>query len=741
MDYTQQHPHHTSYRRTVQNYKPYTSKWYNYWNSEFEKLINGVWEDGYWCSPVLYWYLNYTTIEYKASVTDQPMFRDFEWEFTKLYSEAKGFSRFSNQKAEDIFYTTAEADELGIDYTFSAQWHNYEFKGTRWRKRIIKGRNYKPLKFALNNLKVPIAKVNPRELLAKKYDKPQGIPLYEYDCKNIMMLGARQLGKSAIMVGLITYEFNITQQLHVSNKIMVGASEEKKSNDLLVKVKLSQEHLSRIGEGEHTTSIGVSRVPCPFYNRHTDAWGSGKNITAQIVENVKGIGERKKGTNNVIHHRVFRKHDAGNGLSCKLAIFEECGLFTNLASSYQSVIPTMRVDARQIGVCVFLGTGGDMKNGTVDAKKIFYNPELYNCLAFDNKWSGGGKNKKVGWFVSADNFAQNFRKDGWTDQELARSAFLQIREKNKRDMDAYNKHIVYYPLTPDEIFNDPTGNIFPVVKLQQRKTYLEANDNFLGEEVFFELDKIKMEVTCNIIKDTTFHRYIKEFPFSGDTRANAMIWEHPKDDVVYYAGCDSFDKQEKSEYTNSLGSVFIFKEFTPGERFYDAPVAEYTARPDTANEFYFNVMKLLMYYNNSKLMLESNNSNMRSFFDKYNMTYKLLQLQPTELIQGMVRNSKQNQKFGVQINKTTKTSGKELIRDWLIEDDNYKNIYSLPLLEELIQYKDDVNVDRVMALMQVMFFRTSRIRKLETEHRNTSRLNDRFFQSRIKKYTNNKRQL
>lgn len=62
------------------------------------------------------------------------------------------------------------------------------------------------------------------------------------------------------------------------------------------------------------------------------------------------------------------------------------------------------------------------------------------------------------------------------------------------------------------------------------------------------------------------------------------------------------------------------------------------------------------------------------------------------------------------MNKQIKQWGWGLIKDWLndINADGKKNLYNImsePLLEELIAANDVVNVDRVMALTQVMIYR------------------------------------
>lgn len=169
--------------------------------------------------------------------------------------------------------------------------------------------------------------------------------------------------------------------------------------------------------------------------------------------------------------------------------------------------------------------------------------------------------------------------------------------------------------------------------------------------------------------------------------------------------CDSYDYDESS--TTSLGSCIIYKRAQDIESYSDMIVAEYTGRPKTAEEFYENVRKLLIYYN-ARAMYENQNKGIFSYFTNKHSDY-LLADQP-DIINDVVSNSKVNRRKGCHMNKQIKQWGWGLIKDWLndINANGKKNLYTIlsePLLEELIAANDNVNVDRVMSLTQVMIYR------------------------------------
>jgi hypothetical protein len=66
-------------------------------------------------------------------------------------------------------------------------------------------------------------------------------------------------------------------------------------------------------------------------------------------------------------------------------IFEEVGMFDNLKESYVASVECQRDGAHKFGTMMFLGTGGDMNGGgTLDAQEIFYSPQQYDCVEFED---------------------------------------------------------------------------------------------------------------------------------------------------------------------------------------------------------------------------------------------------------------------------------------------------------------------------------------------------------------------
>ena len=59
-------------------------------------------------------------------------------------------------------------------------------------------------------------------------------------------------------------------------------------------------------------------------------------------------------------------------------------MFNLLEQVFLNTRDNLQDGDRKIGSLVMLGTGGDMDGGTLDAQKMFYNPEAYDIFYFND---------------------------------------------------------------------------------------------------------------------------------------------------------------------------------------------------------------------------------------------------------------------------------------------------------------------------------------------------------------------
>jgi len=181
-----------------------------------------------------------------------------------------------------------------------------------------------------------------------------------------------------------------------------------------------------------------------------------------------------------------------------------------------------------------------------------------------------------------------------------------------------------------------------------------------------------------------------------------MPYENGEEEIpygMYVAGCDPYDHDEAT--TASLGSLIVLNKLT------NRIVAEYTGRPETANQYYEVVRRLLKFYN-AKCLYENERKGLYQYLEHKHETHLLLD-QP-EIIKDVVQNSRVSRGKGMHMSKPLKNYGEELIKMWLLDnygqDESLMNLHKIRsqgLLKELIAYNADDNFDRVMAFMMVMY--------------------------------------
>ena len=193
-------------------------------------------------------------------------------------------------------------------------------------------------------------------------------------------------------------------------------------------------------------------------------------------------------------------------------VMEEIGMFNNLKASHEASVECMKNGAYKFGSCMYLGTGGDMEGGgTVDARDMFYNPDVYDMISFNDEWEEKGK---ISYFVPAYRGLNQFKdKNGNTLEQPAKIYLDEFREKlkkSKNSRSALDAELQNRPLVPSEVFLTRTGNLFPVADLLSRLAELEAsnrerNYDYIGNlYIDSESNKIKWKPNAKLSPITEF---------------------------------------------------------------------------------------------------------------------------------------------------------------------------------------------------------------------------------------------
>lgn len=409
------------------------------------------------------------------------------------------------------------------------------------------------------------------------------------------------------------------------------------------------------------------------------------------------------------------------GTRGKLVLWEEGGKFPNLLDAWRIEQPSVENDdGIAFGTMIAFGTGGTEGASFDGLKELFYKPKAYNVLSFPNIWDEGRENTECGFFVPSWSNLESFDdngnyiymdKDGNSLKEKAVCNLMEQRNKIKdggANQQSIDRFISERPITPQEAVLELGKNIFPRKLLMDQLTRIRTNKKLQSMKHIVDLEwdgNGQVKATEKPSGDITNYPLKK-----GDKpHGSVVIWEYPVKDPplgLYIGGCDPYDHDDS--FTNSLGSTFIFKRVRAGEAWTDVIVAEYSGRPDTAEEYYENVRKLLTFYN-ARLLFENERKGIYPYFTNKHCDY-LLADQPDKIISEVFKDSKVQRRKGCHMTKQIRAYGEGLILEWLLDEfeeghPNVERVYSEPLIEELIQNDGVRNVDRVIALCMVMIYR------------------------------------
>lgn len=409
------------------------------------------------------------------------------------------------------------------------------------------------------------------------------------------------------------------------------------------------------------------------------------------------------------------------GTRAKLVLWEEGGKFPSLLDAWRIEQPSVETDdGKAFGLMIAFGTGGTEGASFEGLKELFYKPKSYNVLSFPNIWDEDRENTECAFFVPAYSNLESFDddgnqvymdRDGNSYKEKAIQNLIDQRNKVKdggASQQSIDRFISERPIRPAEAVLELGKNIFPRKLLMDQLTRIRTNKKLQSMKHIVDLEwdgNGQVKATEKPSGDITNYPLKK-----GDKpHGSVVIWEYPVKDPphgLYIGGCDPYDHDDS--FTNSLGSTFIFKRVRAGEAWTDVIVAEYSGRPDTAEEYYENVRKLLTFYN-ARLLFENERKGIYPYFTNKHCDY-LLADQPDKIISEVFKDSKVQRRKGCHMTKQIRAYGEGLILEWLLDEfeeghPNVERVYSEPLIEELIENDGVRNVDRVIALCMVMIYR------------------------------------
>ena len=396
----------------------------------------------------------------------------------------------------------------------------------------------------------------------------------------------------------------------------------------------------------------------------------------------------------------------------KLLLYEEAGKFPKLLNAWNMSLKSMQQGRLTYGLQIGFGTGGTDGEDFIGLEQLFYEAGAWNIHAVTNIWDEGAGNSKCGHFVSVEeNMEGAMDKDGNSLFDVSRKLVDNQRQKilkNTKNPEAIIRFIAEEPRTPQEAVMRISGTMFPINDLKAHVNELRSNpDKYEQLEYIGNLvpnpdtQQIEWKPDNTLMPIRKFPQLDRKF-----IEGAIVIYEHPvknaNGDVtrgIYIAGNDTYDHDQST--TDSLGSTWIMNRLT------GRIVAEYTGRPATANEYYENVRRLLIYYN-AICNYENNWKGLFTYMNNRHSSHLLCDT-PRLVADKIDDKSLLNRGKGTPGTTPIQKWGRELILIWLttpVEPGSEKlilhTIKSIPLLQELIYWHKDGNFDRVDALQMLL---------------------------------------
>ena len=479
---------------------------------------------------------------------------------------------------------------------------------------------------------------------------------------------------------------------------------------------------------------------CPAFKRSrlVNKVADGR-IKSGYIEYTDDGTELAKGHQSSITCVSFMNNpDAARGADASKIIVEEAGTFINWNESYYAMEPSIKAGDYYTGMMIVFGTGGDMEAGTIDFAEMYYNPDNYNMMPFENVWDEDGlRDKSAGFFFPMyQNYEGAYDKNGNSDIPKAKELLSKLRENKKakaKSPDEYLRHTTEYAWSPSEAFQIISNNVFPTEDLRRQLGLCMTKDEYKGICGRMSYDS---NGNPEFVPDLSL-RPLEYRDKTLDKSGCIQIWEKPTIGVsynLYTGGLDPYATDE-ANYSDSLGSLFIFKRYAIGEETHDLPVAEYTGRPQNFKEFYDQCILLIEYYNASCLY-ENNINNFKTHCEN---KHKLHLLSRTPSIVKAASNQHTNT-YGIRVVGNSYSSVKnELItyvNNWLREEyeDGKSNVYkikSVGLLQELITYNSRGNFDRFISF-SLALIRSIELTRIQPAFKDSYKRNGRdFFSSKL----------
>lgn len=466
------------------------------------------------------------------------------------------------------------------------------------------------------------------------------------------------------------------------------------------------------------------------------------NITNDWEKKVEMGIKKKNGQSIIMSTLNIINTDSGNnkeiftGFTPDLVVIDEA-MKEKFLEALEGLIPAMAGDDGEVRCFGMLSGTGGTSALSEDGIKALGDPETYEILPMQWNILERGvdpeyitweedKLKPFGTFIPGQCKVDMPKIDGnladylgieseylkkvkirLTDWKKAKEIIEAEREKVIKDKIKLQKKILYSPVKPSEITQSGARNRFPVAEAKAHKAYLLETGLWDARREIFRDSRGKIQAIIS-------KKPLADFPHKGGVvDAPFLLFEDIPETKppfgMYTVGFDDYASDESE--TSSVSSLYVLKNEVLGDKFSRKIAASISFRPEKHAEVWEKWELLMEAFGIDKTAFGENfNYGIKDFLDKRQLADKYL---APALDFSASFNIPNNNKRKTGWNPTT---SKKFLFDLFVEDCNesfeieqedgsiklikgVQRIDDIGLLDEIINWAENLNVDRITSIM------------------------------------------
>lgn len=453
----------------------------------------------------------------------------------------------------------------------------------------------------------------------------------------------------------------------------------------------------------------------------------------QKIEISQGGRKKDVGLKSVMIGVTLEK-DPTNGVGgpCSFFFHEEAGIAPRMNETLEYLLPALKSGMIYTGMFAVAGSVGDLDQ-CEPLRDLIFNPDSKDVLAVDtNLVNDNGDTGSCGLFIP-EQWSMIPCIDEWGNSLVENSLdmIIEERKKWKKDLKSndYQLRISQKPINIEEAFAYRKSSVWPLHLITSQLRRID------DKEYYCEAVELVRNDVGEIEAKPTKRLPIMEFPLSPKTENKEgaiLIWEKPVKDApwgTYYASVDPVG-EGKTTTSDSLCSIFIYKSpLQVTKRKYDGQVdnhietdkivASWCGRFDDINKTHERLEHLIEYYGAWTIVENNISLFIQHMIHRKKQKY-LVPKSQILFLKDLGSNNNVFQEYGWKntgilfkshlisygINYLTEEIDTETKEDGTIVKTTYgvERVMDPVLLKEMQQYREGLNVDRLVAFCALIAF-------------------------------------